>query len=369
MKRNSKIYHFKKINMNNTQIQFYEPTFAGNFPLMNYYIHTFNKIANIADFSECFREDVLQEIESSPYLERINTIEEINFVNNQKNERKNIIYKAKTQYGDGKYMLSISHHSEESICNATLLYDKKTEVEFLIKLLKKFSTVREKEVGLIIKDEFGLAVRGFKVSAGKDFKIEDNYNEDFLKIDKKIKKCLSAKNKSGLLLLHGKPGTGKTTYIKHLADSLKKQIIFVPPMMAGAIGDPGFIPLLLKNPDSILIIEDAENVVKDRNVTGNADVVSNILNVTDGILGECLKIQIIATFNTAKTQIDAALLRKGRLLAEYKFDNLSVEKSNKLLKKLGKKAKTKEPMSLADIYYYNEDSTSTNNNNKIGFFN
>ena len=92
--------------------------------------------------------------------------------------------------------------------------------------------------------------------------------------------------------------------------------------MAAAISDPGFIPFLMKHPDSILIIEDAETAIKDRNITGNTNAVSNILNLTDGILGECLKIQIVATFNTERTQIDKALLRKGRLVTEYKFENL-----------------------------------------------
>ena len=90
-------------------------------------------------------------------------------------------------------------------------------------------------------------VKSFELTAGEDFNIKDNYNNDFIEVDKKITKHLSKKNKKGLILLHGEPGTGKTTYIKHLADKIEKQIIFVPPMMAGAISDPGFIPFLMKN--------------------------------------------------------------------------------------------------------------------------
>ena len=39
----------------------------------------------------------------------------------------------------------------------------------------------------------------------------------------------------------------------------------------------------------------------------------------------CLKIQILATFNTERTQIDKALLRKGRLITDYKFENLNIK--------------------------------------------
>ena len=92
----------------------------------------------------------------------------------------------------------------------------------------------------------GNQCKDFELTAGEDFNIKENYNEDFIEVDKKITKHLSTTNKKGLILLHGEPGTGKTTYIKHLADKIEKQIIFVPPMMAGAISDPGFIPFLMK---------------------------------------------------------------------------------------------------------------------------
>ena len=77
---------------------------------------------------------------------------------------------------------------------------------------------------------------------------------------------------------------------------------------------------MMKYPDSVLIIEDAEKVVRNRNGNGNETAVSNLLNLSDGILGDCLKTQIVATFNTERQLIDKALLRKGRLIAEYKFD-------------------------------------------------
>ena len=69
----------------------------------------------------------------------------------------------------------------------------------------------------------------------------------------------------------------------------------------------------MKHKNSVLVIEDAERVISDRQGHGSSAGVSNILNLTDGILGDCLNIQIIATFNMARERIDSALLRKGRL--------------------------------------------------------
>ena len=73
-------------------------------------------------------------------------------------------------------------------------------------------------------------------------------------------------------------------------------------------------------------------------------------NLTDGILGDCLSIQIITTFNMKREKIDQTLLRKGRLIAEHKFENLSVEESDKIFNHLGKDYINDKPMSLVDIY-------------------
>ena len=124
----------------------------------------------------------------------------------------------------------------------------------------------------------------------------------------------------------------KTTYIRHLTGLVKKEIIFLPNNMVDILATPEFIPFMMKYPNSILIIEDAEKVVRSRNGNGNETSVSNLLNLSDGILGDCLKTQIVATFNTDRQLIDKALLRKGRLIAEYLFDDLCVDKTNKLFK-------------------------------------
>jgi ATP-dependent 26S proteasome regulatory subunit len=93
--------------------------------------------------------------------------------------------------------------------------------------------------------------------------------------------------------------------------------------------------------------------------------------MTDGLLSDCLNISIVATFNVDIKNIDEALLRKGRLLTQYKFDKLSTEKSKKLLKKLGhSEIEVKEPMTLADIYYYGENNNGNHaesTKKKIGF--
>ena len=112
--------------------------------------------------------------------------------------------------------------------------------------------------------------------------------------------------------------------------------IFAQPglFMAESIVSPEFVPFLMENKDCVLIIEDAEKVIGDRQSSGSSVGVSNLLNLSDGILGDILNIHIIATFNMDKEKIDSALLRKGRLIAEHKFGKLTVDETNKLLKNL-----------------------------------
>jgi len=166
---------------------------------------------------------------------------------------------------------------------------------------------------------------------------------------------LSKKNDKGLVLLHGKPGTGKTSYIRYLITQLKKNVIFLPPNMATALTNPDLIPTLIDNPNSIFVIEDAENIILDREKGGNSSV-SALLNLSDGLLSDCLNIQIICSFNTDVSRIDSALLRKGRLIAKYDFQDLAIEKANKLSEKLGYEPNFTSPKSLAEIY--NQDDKS-----------
>ncbi len=118
---------------------------------------------------------------------------------------------------------------------------------------------------------------------------------------------------------------------------------------------PGFLPFLMQHPNSILIVEDAENIIhdrKDQSVLPN-QAVANLLNLSDGLLGDAMHQQIICTFNCDVKGIDPALLRDGRLVIEHKFDKLSSENARRLCAELGIAGNgddIREPTTLAEIY-------------------
>jgi len=219
--------------------------------------------------------------------------------------------------------------------------------------LAKKRKERENNIALVIQTNRGYDTTSFELPKQK-LDIELGYGKGFKPIHEKIIHKLNEPKSKGLVLLHGTPGTGKTHYLKYLASKIKnKRVLFIPPFLADFITSPEMTPFLIQNAGSVLFIEDAEKVITDRN-TGGGNGVSNILNITDGILSDILNIQIVATFNMDKKKIDEALLRKGRLIAEHKFDALSVEDSQALIDHLGFDYKTDKPMTLTEIYNLSE---------------
>jgi hypothetical protein len=192
------------------------------------------------------------------------------------------------------------------------------------------------------------------------------YNDDFREVDTLVRSRLNQQNDKGIVLLHGLPGTGKTTYLRHLIGELKKKVLFVSPSVAGNLMNPEFIDLLIDNPNAVLIIEDAENIMMDRKYNSDSSV-SNLLNLSDGLLSDCLSVQIICTFNSSLNLIDSALMRKGRLIAKYEFGKLSVEKAQRLSNHLGFKTNINKPMTLAEISSQNDQDFETKQVEIIGF--
>src|SRR5690606_24060168 len=235
--------------------------------------------------------------------------------------------------------------------------DLEDEAEQLQKRMLVFQKKKQKkaEICLIVRgSDSRLQTRGIELKKPKlNFGL--HYNDDFKEVHQNILKNIRKQNTKGLYLLHGEPGTGKSTYIKHLIHQQTKEVIFLSPRIAGNLEDFSMTEFLIRRKNCILIIEDAEELVISRDNKQNSGL-SFLLNLTDGLLGESLGIQIIATFNTDVRNIDKALLRKGRLTTIYEFKKLSVNRTNVLLKKLGKDVCVNTEMSLADIFNLDKET-------------
>lgn len=217
----------------------------------------------------------------------------------------------------------------------------------------------------ILNQEYGdFVFTRFSVSLPKTFDLELNYGKDFVKVNDKIIESLN-ENHSGLYMFHGPPGTGKSTYIKYLASVLKKDVIFFPTSMVADLTNPSIVNLLTKKQNCVLILEDAEKAITKREHNNDSSLVSTLLNMTDGILGDVLKLNVIVTYNCDRQDIDEALLRKGRLKAEHTFNKLSQDNVKKLAKKLKLNMDVKEDMTLAEIFNYKKDEELIGNRSSL----
>ena len=197
-----------------------------------------------------------------------------------------------------------------------------------------------------------------------DFNI--NYNDDIKVMHENLLKFLNERE-SGLAVLHGVAGSGKTHYIKHLLSNTDKKYILVTNSIAAHMAEPEFIAFMMENKDSIFILEDCEQILMAREENRFGGAISNILNMSDGLMSDIFNIKFICTFNTDIENIDKALLRPGRCYVNYEFKPLCKEKSINLLKSLGHEVDASREMTLAEIYNYNKEQVDKPKVKKMGF--
>lgn len=279
--------------------------------------------------------------------------------------------KKNKEYSDLLYVFKIKILINFYNDNFYILFDSANEglaetiIKKIIPLIKKRK--RTKEISLVINTQRGLDTKEIEIKK-PNLTVDLHYNDDFKPVHLAVLRTLKLKKQKGLFLFYGLPGTGKSTYIKYLIHQQNKKVIFISPKMAGNLDSTAFTEFLIDNENSILVIEDAEELIVSRENNQNSHL-SFLLSLTDGILADSLGIQVIATFNTDIKNIDKALLRKGRLTAIYEFKELEFPKVNALFEQLKiEKHEVFKSMTLTDIFNFKEHNFNSKKEKvKIGF--
>lgn len=192
-----------------------------------------------------------------------------------------------------------------------------------------------------------------------DHKLErNNYTPEVLaQFDRVIEDLQSEVPAGRLTILDGEPGTGKSFLIRGLVSSAKGLYIYVPSAVAGHVTAPEIIPVLMREKSRevpiVLIMEDADSSLATRQMD-NVSRLSDLLNMSDGLLGEMSDIRILATTNSKKSDLDSAVLRPGRLNEHITLKLLTPEHARNVFHRLTGKNETPDFSSkgttLADVY-------------------
>jgi len=190
--------------------------------------------------------------------------------------------------------------------------------------------------------------------AAKEEDLALHYGDDFPDWLNLYKEKLK-KGGSGATVLRGSPGTGKTSFIRHLIHSLKRthRFYYLPIDCARMLSDPQMVEFWHRQNSTefkkVVILEDAESLLMQRG-QDNIGSIANMLNIADGLLGEFLQLHLIYTINCEIDKLDPAIVRSGRLVEYKHFRRLSPVEAGNLALKRGLQLPNQPDYSLAEIY-------------------
>jgi hypothetical protein len=198
----------------------------------------------------------------------------------------------------------------------------------------------EVEIGFWHQSQMGPTRTARHVACDEWTSIRDNYEKGAGEAIDQIAGLTPETVNGRLLIMHGSPGTGKTTALRALARSWRDwcqvDVVIDPQAL---FTDPGYLARVAAGGQAgtdsrrwrLLLLEDSDDLIRADGLTATTQQLSRLLNLTDGLLGQGGNVIVAVTTNETIGRLHPAVLRPGRCMAQIEVGPLPYEQATEWL--------------------------------------